>query len=448
MKLAGQDLKSLEISDSASPSSNFFVDSASPAALATCLGVLCVLIFVHIAAATQTPSIIDFKEQSMPLEEGDPNASVEVDIVLSQLDSMHRILDINCTLLRNRPADHTVHLDLVVFVKAIFLSNSSVVNTVKSRPDRLSVSFAEDARRSSPFSIVRKEVIGFDSLQLKLTMLSHFDQIEGLLFRWSFANPAAAKYFRAVRLLLSVLVGYMLLVYVSFLTWDDRDFFTQIFCIALGVFGILAANPVSTLPGASAPHIVDHLLAAVYAAALRLFFLLQLEMIRAGAAAPRTDVAAGLSVPFVLYAVVEAAAAFDRAQLVAGGAIDVIFQTERALAYFHRVYIAALAVWAVVAYRRKRARTRLFVFVAFAAAGIAATVLAQTAIGADGMQSVTPALVYTTVHVTTGAFTIFLMHSQGRKKYVEIEDDVHIEVMVDQDEDQTETSEEDWMDIE
>jgi hypothetical protein len=378
----------------------------------------------------------------MPLEEGDPNASVEVDIVLSQLDVMHRILEINCTLIRHRPAVHAVHLELVVFVKAIFLLNSSVRSSVKSRPDRLSVSFAEDTRRSFPFSILRKEVIGFDSLQLKLTMLSNFNQIDGLLFSWSFANPAAAKCFRAVRLLLSLLIAYMLIIYVSFLTSDDPDFFTQIFCIVLGVFGVLAANPISALPGSGAPNILDHLLAAVYAAALRLFFILQLDMIRTGAAAPRPDVVAGLGTPFVLYAVVEAAAAFDRAQLVAGVAIDIVFQTERALAYFHKAYAAALAVWAVLAYRQKRARTRLCIFVAFASAGLAAPVLAHAA--ADELQSITPALVYTTVHVTTGAFTIFLMHSHGTKTYMDIEDDVHIEVMVHQDEDETATSEEEW----
>jgi hypothetical protein len=284
------------------------------------------------------------------------------------------------------------------------------------------VDFSEDSKRSDPFSVLNKEIAGYDMLHLKLTVATDFRLMDGLGFRWSFANPAALQYRAAVR----VLIASMLVVYVSFLAVDRRAF-TELWCVPIGVTGVLTANPLALLPSSPAVRMSDHVFMAAYVAVLRMFCLVQIELVRCRSLPPNFELTVAVGCFFVCYAIIDAAASFDRAHLQGDihTDIDILLPNEELLKWIHWLYGAMLVTWAALAHMRSNgyAQRRLLVFGVFAAMQFVVALFSQVAcVRYHILQStIVPSMLYSAVHVTLGAFAIFVMRTDRRGAYVTVE---------------------------
>jgi hypothetical protein len=226
---------------------------------------------------------------------------------------------------------------------------------------------------------------------------------------------------------MSFLIGYMLVVFAFYLKFDAESF-TQIFLLVLGITGVFASNPLGYFlrsKGTSA-RISDHILLAVFTAVFRLFLLLELEMLRAHAAAPKTLLVVLLAIFFAFYATVDAAAGYDRQThvLQAEAEVPVVLQTETALLALDGSYVAVSLIYLIVAAVQNDGvnvrRLWFFGFAVIATGGV--TLLTQVCflLLNKYMYSVLSSMLFCSIHITVASMAIFLLHSGGGPEYTEM----------------------------
>jgi hypothetical protein len=130
---------------------------------------------------------------------------------------------------------------------------------------------------------------------------------------------------------------------------------------------------------------------------------------------------------FTVYATFDAAASFDRAQLLvlSEDEDDIGVQTENVLVGLHTMYAAVLSIWSVAGILGSNgyAKRRLFMFIAFASGEIAVSFFTQVVCVQKKLFEFTvfPQMIYTIVHMVVAAFTLFLMRGESITEYVELD---------------------------
>jgi uncharacterized membrane protein len=227
---------------------------------------------------------------------------------------------------------------------------------------------------------------------------------------------------------MSFLIGYMLVVFAFYLSFDSESY-TQVFLLILGVTGVFASNPLALffIKG-SEIRISDHVLMAVFTACYRLFILIQLELLRSHNSSVKTWVTVVLGIVFGLYATVDAAASYDRATHVASSEVivPIVLQTEYALMACHAVYLLASVIHVVIAIiQNAGANTRRIVFfgISLAVTGVVTGICQIYFVLVNkNMYSVVPQMLLSSVHVTLAAITLFLLHSSSGAEYRPMDD--------------------------
>jgi hypothetical protein len=321
----------------------------------------------------------------------------------------------------------TTALDVDIASRSVFSKNETVMISVNQHPQTIKLEFLTGTRTSTPFRVMHKEVREFDTAQVRLTLSSDFDSVSGFLFHSSFANPSAFKFSRVARLLLSLLLGYMLIVYFSFLSFDDQ-LFTELFCVLLGVMGVLSCNPLALFfPSAMSVQLLDHVSIAAFVALFRMFTLFQIEMIRGRSSSPNVLLVFIAALFFGCYATVEAGATFDRTMLFAEAEIEtiVVLPTEALLINFDCAYGTLFVCWLLMAsiHSGGFAAKRLFVISTLTVLGLAAAAFAhvfciQTSTFA---YTLIPTMVYAAVNLVAAAFAVFFLHCEGATYYKPIQ---------------------------
>jgi hypothetical protein len=167
---------------------------------------------------------------------------------------------------------------------------------------------------------------------------------------------------------------------------------------------------------------------ALFVAIFRMFCLMQIEMIRTRRKTPFFPICVAAGVCFSVYATIDSAASFDRAQLVADSEreIEIVLPTENLMVLVHILYGIVCAVWGFLAVRQSAGycAQRLYVFLAFSAFELAATVFSQVVCVKNHLFSYTvlPGLIYSIVHMMMAAFALFLMHAARHQEYLPIKD--------------------------
>jgi hypothetical protein len=283
----------------------------------------------------------------------------------------------------------------------------------------LNLNYIISDTRSSSFTVLQKEILDYDAVEVKLTVNADFHAIDGLEFRWRFMDPSAVKYSRVSRIIMSILHAYIIAIYISFISFDTFSM-TELLCIGIGVAGITASNPMTMfLPSIWQARYLDHALIASYVALLRFFVLLQFEVIRGKRSSAPWFLIVIASGFFGTHAMVDAAANFDRAQ--AASSLEMEFEaalpSEMLGAEFDMLHFAVTGAWMVLAIVQswQFAPKRLFVFVLAALGDMAATAFAQIYCVMSERFSFTivPEMVHIATHLTTGAFLVWFMHPEG-----------------------------------
>jgi hypothetical protein len=414
-------------SDRPSPvPSCFFLDNTHSKSIFGTFLLMLTLITLHIIASFLAPRIFGFADIYFPLRSTEVNTSVDVDVTISSLHSLHRFCDVNGSLVRHRPSTSSITADLSFHSRTLFLKNGTVVNSLNFAERNTKVTFLTGATSSTPFRVFHKEVFDYDSTQSKITLSADFESIEGFSFRWSFVNPLAFRVAQVSLFVLSFQIGYMVVLYVRSMSRNE-NLFIQLFCLVVGIAGVFVANPIALLlPSVNSLHMSDHAMMAVYIALFRLFNLVELETIRRQKPRPNFLWLMAIAVFFAFYGIVDHAAAYDRAKLLATSEfeVDVVFPAESLRRSFHLAYVGVAAFWMLLAFcrSRKTAGKRLAVFSVFTFVGIGEAILSQFqwAFLEDFAFTVVPQVFHASVNMTEGAFLLFFMRNDRPTEYQQI----------------------------
>jgi hypothetical protein len=349
----------VELAGRSPDQSHFFIDWTSTGSFVSIFSVLVLFVVVQLVAAARAPPFVSIRDDYFAPNVSSRNTTLEIDITLSRFASQ-RLVDVNCSVQRKRGS--------VATLAGLFATRGNFFRGRQS-PMRLSrgftATFRGDSDRSEFFPILRQPIAAFDAVSLRVSVTSDFDVIDGLVFRWSFVDPATPMYVTSVRCLMSAFAAFVLVLFVVRLRFD-AEAFTQVACIALGVAAVVA-GPLALQP---------------YVRVFRLFCLLQLE----------------LSVRRALVPGIWAAC------VALGGAA------------FQPVYSLAAAAWVVAGLRGLMSR-RFVLFAGLVVGDVAGSWLARRM-----ETSVLQIMLEAALPMTGGAFAVFLLHTTPEKEYQQIDE--------------------------
>ena len=377
---------------------------------------------MHNFAAISSPQLFSSKDEFFPLNTTNINDSIDVDITLSQLVPLHRFIHVNGSFISRNMEQSNV--PVTINTKISYLYNFTVIQNEKKDTIDTQLVFNSYSNESTSFEILNKEVVGFDSIQLKLTVKSNYENVAGFKFHWSFNNPSAVKYSKTAKFIMSILLGYMLLVFCFYLKFDS-DRFTQIFCIIFGIAGVLAPNPFSYILGYDSTYILDVALGAIFVALYRMFILSQLQLIRINSQRINQGFMVFSSIFFILYGLTDTIASYQRAELVSSSKyiVNEILQSEKVSFVFNIIYILISIIFLVSAYFNSEIISRKFFFFACVVfVSCMATVVAQILLlfVPEAMFSVAPQLFLYANYMTCASFSLYFLHPGGSLEYHQV----------------------------
>jgi hypothetical protein len=360
------------------------------------------------------------RNEFYPLNWTHSNMSMDLDISCLGLQLHSRFIGLNGSLVRNErsaPRNMAVQISMNKTFSAFDAELRNEFKPFSPYP----IKFEKNDKYSSEYRVLNGEFEGIDTIHIRVSMVGDFTEITGFQFQWSFSNPSSDVYARYLTFLMSVMVGYALVAFCLALKLEP-DGFTQVFVLVLGGAGVLASNPLRQLLFDEASDIWDHVFAAFYVAVYRLFLKLQLDVIRAKTAAPRTLAGLLWVSFFVFYGLVEATATFATANRSNRASIDIppAIQSETWRAAFAGVYIVISLVYlGATALQSDGTNSRRLWFWA---GSIVITnlvtfmchVMIRESIAAP---TAVARLVFASVHSAFAAMAIFMLHSDSESDY-------------------------------
>jgi hypothetical protein len=270
-----------------------------------------------------------------------------------------------------------------------------------------SYSFDKGSDVSNSFLVLNRGVIGFDAVNLSITVEGDLFFSKGFELSYSFADPALAYFTNAVRFVLAGSALYAVLVFFFCVRRSAKSQF-QAAAIVLGAAGVLATHPVGIFFPSRFDSVLAPVLAAAFLATFRWFVFAFLE----GSLREENPLCRGWAfvyLPFLaIYAAAESAAGME------GGDF-----ARRLLRTFHIVYIVSvLAVLGAAALKTGgRVHFRVVGFGIFVLATVAIAIASEIVIGGlcFAKESLLQLLVYHPTHIFAAIVFLFFEHPSSEK---------------------------------
>jgi hypothetical protein len=386
----------------------YFLDTAPLLTVFGTLSILVALILFQVTFPPTAPRLYASHQTFFSISEIDMTSTLDFNITIANLSDIHRLLHIDGALVRRRSLAGPRQLGYSV--RPIFSTNQTVTNKRSHWRGTFMIDFASIT--SQPFCLLRQEIVDYDMVSVRVSLTGDFREITGLGLRWLTVDPAFVDCSRFMRSVLSALNGYMLIVH---LVWLDvcRLQLGDVLCVALGVCGVFACNPQSFWnPPPAIPPLADHVFVAAFVAMLRMFCLLQLDLLRARRVLLNKFAVLCAGAFYTCYGVVDAAAGFERSQASREASPVLLFA-----AVLQRVHVLVSLLWVAAAFIRAGAAfvNRLYVFVFAVVIDVCSTWFSRV----DCLTSSTfayapiPEMVNLSIHMTTGAFIVLLMRHES-----------------------------------
>jgi hypothetical protein len=405
--------------ENANGNSHFFIDTAPLSSLLAAAALFVSFTLMHAYGAIRAPSFTSTKRQFVPINSTNRRAPVGIDLIMSQLERRHRIVNVNCSLVA-KTADKLGRVGIDVISHTRTLKDGKEVSLAPDDRARYGLRFAKGSLLSSAFRVASVPVVEIDTLELHMYVKGDYSDVDGFSFAWDFTNPLADQYLFCGKLILSTTMGYMLVVFLFYLKWDAERF-TQRFLIVVGVLGVVASNPLKLLiPVAYRSRLMDHLLMAAFTAAYRMFLLLQLELLR-GRETTVSPVLIGVHViAFIMYAFLDGTASFGLEQRMIrndGTVLDSEVTRSRA----HMIYLGITCLLlSLVVLNADGAHLGRLVLVAISVLITGGVTLGMEVIGLvlkRFTDSVADLMVMPAVHLNCAAMALFLLRSDADAEY-------------------------------
>jgi hypothetical protein len=399
-----------------------FIDSASTVTFLSSAAMLFSFLLMHFYAALRAPPLFDQDQKYFKLNLDNTNSTVSIALSISEIQPSHRFLEIECFLIGQVGHD----LPMQISVRQRKMRNHGVVESPVRKDENRLVRFQPGQTSSEAFPIACVEVIEMDTLNLRVNAKADFAGIDGFMFNWCFGTTGVGIYENTVRVFQMLLLGYML---VLFVTAVELDGFTRIYLVVMGGLGVLACDPIGLLLPRFGRQMGAEIFRALFLAAYRLFVVIELRLIATRKRAGSDSVVIVGVVIGTVYAAIEAVALYNRSVEIkqARPRTLVVLQSEQAAACAHVFYIVFSVVCLVVACVKtdKTAGRRLSFFGFSVILSGVITAIAKVGTRAQGLvvHSLVPDVAYSSVHVTLAAMTLFLMRPASGKEYKDLEDE-------------------------
>jgi hypothetical protein len=382
---------------------------------------LSVFFVLHLLAAIWRPSDYARKDEFYTPQIPEGSSTYNADVTLAGLQPSHCFVRLNFSLLSETISNtSTVEFDIVFRVAQV--SKFFVTRSQSLEFRKLTAQFPKGKNRSSSHRLLQVPVHKMDAFQGRLTIQTDFEKIRGFALSWEFFNPSAVRFVRVARLLSSVLIAYLLIVFLFYSKFES-ELWTQYFLVAVAVAGIFVSNPIGFVARFEwSLFVSSDLLPAVFLGVYRMFLLLELELLRARSITPNPQFVAYVAIFCCLHAFVDSITEHDRRGQI-GKDTNLPLPTEIVRSIFVSVYlIVSLGYCAVTAIFSDRVNMRRAVFFAGSVllAGLASF---ETQVWPIWQKlparrySLFPQMLMSAVHSSLVAMTLFMFHCGGDPQY-------------------------------
>jgi uncharacterized membrane protein YuzA (DUF378 family) len=293
-------------------------------------------------------------------------------------------------------------------------------------PRNETVSFSDGAQNSSLFLITQAGVATVGTMEVGLSIGGTFEGVIGVNLAWRFCNPGAYRLAQIVQLAVTFLAIDVFAVYLLDLQFDSEKW-TQIFLIAVGIAGILAATPLGSFFSSHRVNRIEFFLPCFFVVLLRSFVLLQFYLLTAKMTTIQFARTLLTVLLFLIYAVFDAEAAFNRrtALLQTMTNAPLLLPLEQAVGAYDLAYmIGSIYAFVRTALLSEAAsRRRVWLLAVTLLTTHTGTIIARPWFAAGHWYSVTvlPQILYVSLHVSMGSALLFLLRTEAAQQYRNIE---------------------------
>jgi hypothetical protein len=430
--------------------SPYFIDNTPISTLLVTFSVAFVFLFFQILSSLTAPKFISSNSEYFNVSEFDSRSTLDFDITLYDLEDVHRFFEISAILIRRAPPKSPLVRELNYSCRPVFFKNYTATNVVLFERGTINVHFK--SRTSDPFCLLQKEVVDYDTAQVRISLTADFRKLDGCELRWTIADPSFVDYSHFLKGCLSVLHIYMLANYLLWLKFGEISL-VELLCVILGSSGMISCNPrtIRKDPSSSA-NFSDHVLFAGYVAMFRMFCLLQLDMIRSRRRSLDWRSVLAAAMFYALFGYVEASADFDHMQAIYESRTEIQVKlpiTKMGLAFF-LLHVGVSTFWIIVAVANclPHSRRRLVMIILALVAETVATCFGHFfwAQSHKFSYSLVPETMQVTVQMTLGAFVLFLMHPEGGDRSLDQKAYTHgTDMLLDEELDEATSDEDDYV---
>lgn len=219
----------------------FLIDSIEKPILIFILVFLLGFILVRIASATWSSNGVQRKSEICNINKDLKENSMNVDLVLSSISSIHKNIVLKCAAILNDAANSVKDIDYSFLVH--YLKNGEVIDSKAIKNEKSSISFSSGSDVSQEIELfLHSNEVNFDEIDLQLSINSNLELLKAFRFTWELENVNAEKYVVISRLILTGMISYVLGIYVIHSGFGIISA-SQLVCTFLGVFGCLASLP-------------------------------------------------------------------------------------------------------------------------------------------------------------------------------------------------------------
>jgi hypothetical protein len=238
---------------------SFYIESTSTDSIVTAAIILAAFLLMHGYAAFRSPPWFRTQSEFYDFNKTVRNSTIDIDISLGQLLDGHRFVSLNASLVRTNIESDSLH-SLNVSYRSELLRGAVALRTENLSKATFQVDFQRGLTKSSQFPIVKFRFENITSIRLYITLESDLRDISGTDFTWRFLNPYADIFAHSIRMLLSFLMLYMLVLFICYLRFDSESF-THVYLLVIGIIGVVASNPLTFwLPDLPYAQISNHVL--------------------------------------------------------------------------------------------------------------------------------------------------------------------------------------------
>lgn len=295
----------------------------------------------HVLVSIKSPNFFREKKDFNSFKGLDGNQTVECEYDVKGINNLYVFVDIKAALIRkNGEGLFKLPIDFGGTMKLIRKGIS--FEEEKIPPEEKSVLFYKNSLESVPFNVMVKKVKFSESIKINLKIQADFDIIQGISFIIRTEDPNSRYYFKAIRILMSFMIGYISFVYICNLkigeSYNDNNF-----NLLIGVLGFFSSNPLSIFfPNYFGNPIIDNVSIAIFIGVFKLTMLIVIEKLNHKQENQNLNTMFFTAIIFVIYIIICSSAFDERGKYLNSSIISnkkKVFKQEKLMIYFDLFYV-------------------------------------------------------------------------------------------------------------